>query len=70
MSEYTIWDLFADVEREALRKEAEAKIAAMPDWEKFFALGLLRHEEKTRGQAGIESVIAWIATRTHSEGGE
>jgi len=63
MSDYTIWDLFEDVERAALRKEAAARIAQMPETERYFMLGLLRHEEAAHGQAGIERVIKWIAER-------
>lgn len=63
MSDYTIFSLLQDLERNRLREEARSKIARMPDFEKWFLLGLLKHEEAERGQAGIEAVIAWIASR-------
>ena len=60
---YTIFDLMDDIDRANAREEAARRIAEMPDAEKFFVLGLLRFEEARDGQAGIERVIRWIATR-------
>lgn len=60
---YSIFDLMGDIDRMNAREEAIRRIAEMPDAEKFFMLGLLKHEEAKDGQAGIERVIKWIATR-------
>lgn len=58
-----VFDLMDAFYMQSIREEAERKIAAMPDFEKFFVLGLLRHEEAARGVEGIEAVIRWIADR-------
>lgn len=66
MPDYTVFDLMDDIERMNRREEAMRRIMGMEDAEKLFVLGLLRHEEQTRGQAGVEAVIRWIAEREPS----
>lgn len=63
MDAYTVFDLMNDIERRSLHEEAARRIAKMPEAEQLFILGLLKFEEALSGQAGIECVIRWVATR-------
>lgn len=67
MADYTIFNLMDDMDRAAKREAAAKVIAQMPDFEKYFLLGLLDHEEREHGREGIEHVIAWLATREEED---
>ena len=67
MSEYTVFDLMDDLERANTRRRVEEKIATMPVWEKAFIVGLLQHEERERGQVGIDDVLAWVLRREQEQ---